>query len=149
MVALVLFALAVTSPRWLPLRDTGEWVPVNERFAACGAGDRNGSRACVVDGDTVRIGSRRIRFTGFDAPELAGACAAETAKAREASGALRAWLARGPFVWDGGGDPPRDEHGRELRTARRGQEWLADVMVERELAEGSGWDRVRVDWCEV
>ena len=142
--ALVLLALAVTSPRWLQWRDAGEWVRVTERFGLCGTG---GTRACVVDGDTVRIGHRRIRLAGFDAPELAGACPAEVAKARKATAALTAWLAQGAFEWDGGTDPPRDQHGRELRHARRGGEWLEDAMVKRGLAEGSGWDRVRVAWC--
>lgn len=140
--ALVLAAAALA--RWLPERSGGEWVRVSERFVICGSG---GSRACVVDGDTVRIGPRRIRLAGFDAPELAGACPAEQARAREARASLLVWLGEGPFEWDGGTNPPRDQHGRELRHARRGGEALAEAMVARGLAEGSGWDRERMAWC--
>lgn len=140
--ALLLAASAAT--RWLPERSGGEWVRVSERFVPCGSG---GAHACVVDGDTVRIGQRRIRLAGFDAPELAGACPAEQVKAREARTALTDWLAQGSFEWDGGTDPPRDQHGRELRSVRRDGEPLAEVMVARGLAEGSGWDRERVEWC--
>lgn len=122
----------------------GEWVRVDERFALCGT---RGANACVVDGDTVRIGQRRIRLEGYDAPELAGACDAERLRARDATSALLAWLNRGAFEWSGGADPPRDQHGRELRSARRGGEPLAQTMVARGLAEGNGWDRERIDWC--
>ena len=37
---------------------------------------------CVVDGDTLRMAERRIRLTGFDAPEMKGACPAESEAAR-------------------------------------------------------------------
>lgn len=140
--------LALAGPAlwlWRPgAGSDGEWVRVEERFALCG---QHAARACVVDGDTVRIGARRIRLKSYDAPELNGACDAERVRAREATSALLTWLARGPFEWSGGTDPPRDQHGRELRTARRGGELLAEMMVARRLAEGSGWDRERVDWC--
>lgn len=131
----------------------GEWQTVGTRFGTCGM--RGRPPACVTDGDTVTLGfgesARRIRLKGFDAPEVAGACPAEAAKAAEATAALTEWLNRGPFEWDGGASPPRDQYGRELRSARRklpdgAQEDLAEWMVARGLAEGEAiWERR--DWC--
>ena len=117
---------------------------VTYRFGLCG---QRGGSACVIDGDTVAIGQRRVRLTGFDAPEMDGACDAERAQARMARTALHAWLAQGPFTWTGGTEPPRDRYGRELRAASRGEETLAEHMIVAGLAEGNGWDEGR-DWCD-
>lgn len=121
----------------------GEWSPVERQFAMCGSG--TGGAACVIDGDTIAIGPRRIRLTGYDAPEIDGACEAERRLAQVAREELSAWLNLGAFELDGGAEPPRDDYGRELRAARRGGEELADTMVERELARRSRLDR---GWCE-
>ena len=125
-----------------------EWEPGLRPFTICGQAR---ALACVVDGDTVRIGARRIRLTGFDAPEMDGACAAERVRAVEAREELAAWLNAGAFEMDGGADPPRDQYGRELRAVRRttgdgGHEWLAEHMVAADLADGGGWLGER-DWC--
>ncbi len=105
---------------------------------------KDSAEACVIDGDTLAIGKRRIRLTGFDAPELDGECEAERQLARVARDELAAWLSLGPFEMDGGAAPARDRYGRELRAVRRGGEALADIMVERDLARPSGQDR---GWC--
>ncbi len=147
------FLLGVLLGVWLFVGDrmrpgAEEWVEVPTRFELCGSGPNS---ACVIDGDTVRYGhlrgDRRIRLTGFDAPEMDGACAAERTRAQEAKRALQAWLAEGPFEWNGGADPPRDKYGRELRAARRGKDELADHMIGLGLAEGGGWTTQRIDWC--
>ena len=119
----------------------GEWDRTERQFTICGQGS---SAACVVDGDTLRLGQRRVRLTGFDAPELHGQCDAESQLARAARDELAAWLNRGAFEMDGGADPPRDQYGRELREVRRGGELLADSMIERGLARRSRLDR---GWC--
>ncbi|MEQ8411767.1 MAG: thermonuclease family protein [Erythrobacter sp.] len=139
-----------------PVLEERGWVTVEARFAACG-GDTGGADGCVVDGDTlVLFGSgndmRRIRLTGFDAPELDGACEAERKAALRAKRALLEWLERGAFEWDGGADPPRDRYDRELRRVRRetassGQEDLAEAMVARGLAARGGRGASTVDWC--
>lgn len=127
----------------------GEWQEIAQPFPVCGSGDRG--TGCVIDGDTLAIGSRRIRLTGFDAPELDGECEAERQKAREARAALSAWLSEAPFELEGGEDRPYDVYGRELREARRGNELLADHMVALGLAEqdlyGFPEDWGRVGWC--
>ena len=139
--AIVLVAIAVS----LYQRSTAPWTPVRSEFTICG---RGGSAQCVVDGDTVRIGDRRIRLTGFDAPEMDGVCVEEQARAREAQVELARWLNAGPFELDGGADPPRDRYGRELRAARRGSQQLADHMLARNLAHSGGWaDWGEPNWC--
>ncbi|MWV26639.1 thermonuclease family protein [Aurantiacibacter rhizosphaerae] len=127
-------------------------------FPLCSASGYASS--CVVDGDTIRIGERRIRLTGFDAPEMDGACPAESAAAVRAQAELVRWLAIGPFQLDGGADPPRDKYGRELRAARRlapsgEMQLLSEHMISAQLAQGDYWDegwsddwgRGRIEWC--
>jgi endonuclease YncB( thermonuclease family) len=92
--------------------------------------------------------ARRIRLTGFDAPELDGACPAEREAALKAKRALHEWLARRPFEWNGGADPPRDRYGRELRRARRGPDELADAMIGRGLAVRGGRGAPVAGWCD-
>lgn len=151
--------LAIVSAAWWflyrPYAAEQGWVEVTDRFVLCG--ERwEGARGCVVDGDTLVIGNgkerRRIRLTGFDAPELDGVCEAEREQAKRARRALHDWLARGPFEWNGEADPPRDQYGRELREVRRSlgkgrRENLADYMIESGLAAESGWGAAPVDWC--
>jgi len=138
-----------------PITEEQGWVPIEVEFSLCGEGPR--TTGCVVDGDTLNIDRpgerrRRIRLTGFDAPEMEGACEAESALARTARGAVLDWIRQGDFEWDGAGDPPFDQYGRELRAARRVRadgsvEHLADVMIEAGLASESGWSTEPADWC--
>lgn len=143
----VLVAGGLALTRWHEVG--GDWqVRADGRFALCGEAR---AERCVIDGDTVMLGERRVRLTGYDAPELDGACEAERLLARRAQLALRDWLGRGPFELDGGEDPPRDTYGRELRAARRddaaGQEWLADTMLEAGLGRRTGWGAGEAGWC--
>ena len=130
-----------------------EWQVIGMYFGTCG--ERGRPHACVTDGDTVTLGygssARRIRLKGFDAPEIAGECPAESAKAAEAQEALLKWLNAGRFEWSGGREPPRDIYGRELREARRAvsdgkHDRLADHMIGAGLASGDGFLEYR-DWC--
>ena len=82
--------LLLVAGAWLLLRDVLQPPPpvsvVDMRFGICGEG---AIAACVIDGDTLAIGQRRVRLTGYDAPEMDGACEAERAKAMEAQCAVR------------------------------------------------------------
>ena len=56
--------------------EDGTWRRVTASFPVCGSDTRGAG--CVIDGDTVLLGEaprqRRIRLTGFDAPELDSTC---------------------------------------------------------------------------
>lgn len=152
-----IFLTIIMAVWWFVLRPVtapDDWVPPQLSFGLCG--QKDAGRACVIDGDTLHIRrgdkARRIRITGFDAPELDGPCPAERAKALDAQRALYQWLAAGAYEWDGGDDPPFDQYGRELRSIRRpdgkgGYEELADYMLEGGLAAQSGWGATPKDWC--
>lgn len=154
--------LVVMAAWWFILRPIEQeqgWVVVDEGFALCSGGGGGGGEfreGCVVDGDTVVLGfgnaRRRIRLTGFDAPEMDGACEAERELARAARDRLHRWLLEGQFEWNGAGDPPRDRYGRELRRARRAgadgrYEDLADTMIASGFAAAGGWGSEPRDWC--
>ncbi len=150
-----IFVLLLAGVWWLTRTSErpGEWVTMGQSFGVCG--ERGRPHACVSDGDTVTLGygnqARRIRLTGFDTPEMDGACPAESAQARLAQLALRDWLNAGVFEWSGGAEPNYDKYGRELRSVRRvlpdgSVEELAEVMIDAKLAEGDGpWESR--DWC--
>ena len=127
----------------------GEWQEMAQQFPVCGTATRGAG--CVIDGDTIAIGERRIRLSGYDAPELDGECENERLKAVEAQFALSHWLSAGPFELDGGADRPRDKYGRELAEARRGNVRLSDHMIGLGLATENGWmladDWASVEWC--
>jgi endonuclease YncB( thermonuclease family) len=89
---------------------------VDERFGRSGV-DR--SHACVVDGDTFRLGKRRIRIVGIDAPEVEGQCRSERNLAAAETVKLQALLNDGPFVMTGRLDDMKDRYGRDLRVITR------------------------------
>lgn len=57
----------------------GDWQEKRATFPVC---DTRGAESCVIDGDTIAIGKRKIRMTGYNAP--APNCAASNASARTA-----------------------------------------------------------------
>jgi len=153
---LLLIVMAVWWFGFRPEPAEQDWVSIDARFSLCGESTGDRTPGCVVDGDTVIIGygesRRRIRLTGFDTPELDGACAAETDAAQQAKLYLHAWLNDAPFEWSGGTSPPRDQYGRELREVRRttngeAQEYLAETMIEAGLAADNSWGAWPTEWC--
>lgn len=146
-----LFALIVAAV-WA-MREAGwaesEWHEVEARFPICGSAGRTAT--CVIDGDTLAIGSRRVRLTGYDAPELDGACEVERVRAREARAELSRWLSAGPFELEhAAGEAPVDQYDRELREARRGEHGLAEHMIALGLGRDDGWSgRSARNWCEI
>ena len=116
---------------------------MSAKFTPCGPGRGN---ACVIDGDTFKLGDRKIRITGIDAPELAHPlCPEEAALARKSADRLRAMLNEGTFDMVPHRLQRLDQHGRELMVIQRGDVSIGDRLVEEGLAHrylGS-----KESWC--
>jgi len=116
---------------------------VSAKFTPCGPGRGN---ACVIDGDTFKLGERKIRITGIDAPELAHPlCPEEAALGRKSGDRLRALLNEGTFEMVPHRLQRLDQHGRELMVIQRGDVSIGDRLVEEGLAHrylGS-----KESWC--
>lgn len=105
---------------------------VSTRFTPCRGG---GSPACVVDGDTFKLGQRSIRVTGIDAPELANPrCAEEAALARRSADRLLVMLNDGSFDMIAHRLQRQDRHGRDLMVLERNGESIGDRMIAEGLA---------------
>ena len=97
LIALLALVGALLDPSILPPigPTAGRPERINASFTRCGQGR---SMACVVDGDTIRLGRRRVRLIGIDAPEIAGAqCPAERALGERAANRLLALVNQGEF----------------------------------------------------
>jgi micrococcal nuclease len=110
---------------------------VSETFTRCGRGR---GYACVVDGDTFRLGSRRVRIIGIDAPETHNSsCPEEARRAEEATVKLQTLLNAGAFEMVAPVYGQKDRYGRDLRVIRRTRpdgsvQSIADDMRESGLA---------------
>lgn len=117
-------------------------------FTRCGPGR---GYYCVIDGDTFRIGERKVRVQGIDTAEVDAACPAEAMQAEASTAALQDWLNRAAFSITARLDQPTDRYGRELAFVKRvlpdgSEERLADWMIAnggaRPYSGGS-----RQGWC--
>ena len=105
---------------------------ISAHFTRCGPGRGN---ACVVDGDTFKLGKRKIRIIGIDAPETHPArCAEEARLGEQATARLQELLNQGPFEMVAPVYAKQDRYGRDLRSIRRGDRSIADDMRESGLA---------------
>lgn len=138
---------------WLWATNTGVIEPmglvataperVAEHFTRCGRGR---GHACVVDGDTFKLGDRKIRIIGIDAPETHPArCAEEAAKGEAATARLQALLNEGPFEMIGSRADLTDRYGRDLRTIVRDGQSIADQLREEGLVRR--YLGYRMPWC--
>lgn len=121
---------------------------IDEHFTRCGLGR---GLACVIDGDTIKLGSRKVRIIGIDAPETHPSNCAEEARLGEAATAkLQTLLNQGPFEMVGRSFNDRDRYGRGLRALSRvrsdgGTQSIAEDMRASGLAHRylggykSGW----------
>jgi endonuclease YncB( thermonuclease family) len=119
---------------------------VTARFTLCGRGR---GHACVVDGDTFKLGQRKIRIIGIDAPEVKGACLAERQLAEKATARLQSLLNQGPFVMTGRIGDLQDRYGRDLRALNRerpdgssqsiAEEMRASGLAHRYLGTKTSW----------
>ena len=122
---------------------------ISSSFIRCGLG--RGAN-CVVDGDTLKLGERKIRIIGVDAPETHPSRCAEEARLGEAATAeLQRLLNQGPFTMTGRIDDLQDFYGRDLRAITRlrpdgptqsiAQDLMASGTVRRYLGG------LRGGWC--
>jgi endonuclease YncB( thermonuclease family) len=118
------------------------------RFTRCGPGR---GHACVIDGDTFKLGQRKIRIIGIDTPEVDAQCPAEAAKAEASTAELQRLLNQGPFRMTGRIGDQKDRYGRDLRALTR----IRPDGTEQSIAEdmrASGLARrylggFRGGWC--
>lgn len=99
---------------------------------------RFAGNAYAVDGDTIVMGSRRIRLRGLDAPELRQTCQRGVVAYRcgeEARAALRALIADRNVACAVRG---RDRFQRDLATCEAGGADLGLTLVKRGLAVAYG-----------
>ena len=121
---------------------------VSTRFTPCGPGR---GPACVVDGDTFRIGKRRVRIIGIDAPETHPARCPEEARLGElATARLQDLLNQGPFEMIAPAYGDHAKYGRELRTIQRKQADGSYQSIASEM-RGSGlahrYIGFKTGWC--
>ena len=120
---------------------------VSESFTRCGQGR---GHACVIDGDTFKLGERRVRIIGIDAPETHPARCPEEARLGElATTRLTELLNEGPFEMIAPLYRDTDRYGRDLRVISRklpngGTQSIASDMRTSGLAHRyagfkSGW----------
>ena len=127
---------------------TGEPETVSMKFTRCGPGR---GEACVIDGDTFKLGERKIRIVGIDAAEVHAQCPREAQLAEAATVHLLDLLNQGPFEMVARLDDPTDRHGRELRTLRRRGQNEEYVSIAEQMRDG-GYARhylggLRQGWC--
>ena len=106
--------------------------------------------ACVVDGDTLRLGKRRIRIVGIDAPELDGQCPRERELAARSAARLQQLLNAGPFLMSTRLDQQRDRYGRELRSLWRERPGGAEQSIAAEMRSSGLAARYlgrKASWC--
>ena len=128
---------------------TGEPEKVSGQFTRCGPGR---GTFCVVDGDTIRLGARKIRIIGIDAPEIYPSRCAEEARLGEAATAqLQRLLNQGDFVMIGRIGGAQDYYGRDLRALSRTRpDGSAQSIAEDMLANGQVrryLGGLRGGWC--
>ncbi|MFL6773537.1 MAG: thermonuclease family protein [Sphingomicrobium sp.] len=122
--------------------------PVSAAFTRCGLGR---AHACVIDGDTFKLGERKVRIIGIDAPEThPPRCAEEARLGEAATRKLQQLLNERPFELVAPLYRDHDRYGRDLRVVRRkladgSYQNMADEMRRSGLARRylggfrSGW----------
>lgn len=109
-----------------------------------------GRDTCVIDGDTITIGSERIRIANIDAPEIGHPkCDAERRLGLVARQRLAALLGSGQVDAEKG-DPEsgrvKDRYGRTLALVYVDGKDVGETLIEELLARP--WERKRRNWCD-
>ena len=90
----------------------------------------------MIDGDTFKLGDRKIRIIGIDAPELAEPrCPEEAALARRSADRLLALLNQGQFEMVAHRLQREDRHGRDLMVLERNGASIGRQLIDEGLAQ--------------
>ena len=106
----------------------------------------------MIDGDTFKLGERKVRIIGIDAPETHPArCAEEARLGEEATAKLQQLLNQGPFEMIAPAYGDHDRYGRDLRAIRRklpdgSMQSIASDMRESGLAHRY-LGGLKIGWC--
>ena len=143
-VPVLVVAGALLDPRLIgPVGPLGATEVVSAKFTACSGGN---DPACVIDGDTFRLGDRTIRITGIDAPEIAHPlCPAEAEVGRRSAERLLALLNQGPFDMIAHRLQREDRHGRSLMVLRRNGKSIGSKLIDDGLAHR--YTGFKISWC--
>ena len=122
---------------------------VDERFTRCGPGR---GHACVIDGDTIKLGQRKIRIIGIDAPELhSPQCPEEARLAEAATVKLQDLLNQGPFDMVGSVTRDKDRYDRDLRAINRANPDGSTTSIAEEMRSSGLAHRYaggfKLGWC--
>ena len=121
---------------------------VDETFTRCGRGR---GHACVIDGDTIKLGSRKIRIIGIDAPEVTSPQCPEEARLGEAATVkLMELLNQGPFEMTGRIGDMTDKYGRDLRALNRAAPDGSTISIAEQMRTSGLANRyvgVKLGWC--
>ncbi|MFL6750221.1 MAG: thermonuclease family protein [Sphingomicrobium sp.] len=127
-------------PVW-PLAAPAEVVSSN--FTLCGP---ESGPACVIDGDSFKLGDRTIRIMGIDAPQLSSPkCPAEAALARRSADRLITLLNEGQFEMIAHRLQTQDRYGRNLMMLRRNGRSIGHQLIDEDLAHR--YTGFKFSWC--
>jgi endonuclease YncB( thermonuclease family) len=143
-VPILVVAGALLDPRLIgPVGPLGQTEVVAAKFVACSGGN---APACVIDGDTFRLGDRTIRITGIDAPEIAKPlCPAEAELGHRSAARLLQLLNQGPFDMIAHRLQREDRHGRSLMVLRRNGKSIGTQLIDEGLAHR--YTGFKMSWC--
>jgi len=143
-VPILLLAGGLLDPKLIgPIGPLGAKERVTAQFVPCSSAQEP---ACIVDGDTFKLGDRTIRITGIDAPELTQPkCPAEAQLGRRSADRLLALLNMGEFEMVAHRLQRQDRHGRYLMVLRRDGRSIGKQLISEDLAHRyTGFKRT---WC--
>lgn len=143
-VPVLLVAGALLDPRLIgPVGPLGATEIVTAKFTSCAGGT---APACVIDGDTFRLGDRTIRITGIDAPEIAKPlCPAEAKLGHQSADRLLQLLNQGQFDMIAHRLQREDRHGRSLMVLRRNGKSIGGQLIDEGLAHR--YTGFKMSWC--
>ncbi|MEP3279573.1 MAG: thermonuclease family protein [Stappiaceae bacterium] len=97
----------------------------------------------IIDGDTIKIGSEKIRLMGFDTPEMDARCTREKRLALKARDRLTVLIGRGELTINRHGE---DRWGRTLAYVRSQGQDVGTVLIKEKLARPYEGGK-RQGWC--